>query len=180
MRMYEIADEYDARGRQLPTTVRKNQGGTEFRTARAIASEYFPESYKTRSASDTLSSGWPFAEETSIPLDNAQRLPNIPEFASIRRYIAARNEYGNQLATIEPEEPNTDGPPSSGVTPRRIRQLESVYGTDRVPLMLDVSWEIDDGLQTVTKTFFPPFTKVDREEDYRRAWEEFTKRYGNE
>jgi hypothetical protein len=180
MRMYEIADEYDARGRQLPNTVRKNQGGTEFRTARAIASEYFPESYKTRSASDTLSSGWPFAEETSIPLDNAQRLPNIPEFASIRRYIAARNEYGNQLATIEPEEPNTDGPPSSGVTPRRIRQLESVYGTDRVPLMLDVSWEIDDGLQTVTKTFFPPFTKVDREEDYRRAWEEFTKRYGNE
>jgi hypothetical protein len=45
--------------------------------------------------------------------------------------------------------------------------------------MLDVSWEIDDGLQTVTKTFYPPFTKVDREEDYRRAWEEFSRRYGN-
>jgi hypothetical protein len=25
--------------------------------------------------------------------------------------------------------------------------------------MLDVSWEIDDGLKTVTKTFFPPSPK---------------------
>ena len=46
--------------------------------------------------------------------------------------------------------------------------------------MLDVSWEIDDGLQTVTKTYYPPFTKVDREEDYRRAWEEFEKCYQSE
>lgn len=180
MRMYELADEYDARGRNLPNTSRKNQGGTEFRTAREVAAAHFPEAYKTRPASDALSSDWPFADETSIPLDQAQRLPYIPEFASIHRYIAARNKYGDQLATLEPEEPNTDGPPSPDFTPHRIRQLNSVYGPGRVPLMLDVSWEIDDGLQTVTKTFYPPFTKVDREEDYRRAWEEFKKRYGNE
>jgi hypothetical protein len=179
MRMYELADEFGARGRQLPNTTRKNQGGTEFRTARAVASEHFPETYKTRPASDALSSSWPFAGETSIPLDQAQGIPDIPEFASFHRYVAARNKYGDHLATLEPEVPSTDGPPSPDFTPHRIRQLESVYGPGRVPLMLDVSWEIDDGLQTVTKTFYPPFTKVDREEDYRRAWEEFSRRYAN-
>jgi hypothetical protein len=178
MRMYELADEFDSQGRRLRNTTRKDQGGTECRTARAVAAEHFPEPYKIHPAIDALSSHWPFADETSIPLDQAQRVPDIPEFASIHRYVAARNEYGDQLATLEPEEPNTDGPPSPDFTPSRIRQLESVYGTGRVPLMLDVSWEIDDGLQTVTKTFYPPFTKVDREEDYRRAWEEFSRRYG--
>jgi hypothetical protein len=114
MRMYELADEYDALGRQLPNTVRKNQGGTQFRTARNEALEKHPEAYKIRPAEDAISPDWPFT-----------------------------NEVG-------------DAPP------------------------LEVSWEIDDGLQTVTKTFYPPFTKVDREADYARAWEEFEKRYGGQ
>jgi hypothetical protein len=114
MRMYELADEYDARGRQLPNTVRKNQGGTQFRTAREDALQKHPEAYKTRPAADALSPDWPFTKE-----------------------------IGN-------------APP------------------------LEASWEIDDGLQTVTKTFYPPFTKVDREADYARAWEEFEKRYGGQ
>ena len=178
MRMYELADEFDGRGRRVRNTTRKDQGGTEFRAARTIAAEHFPEAYKTRPSSDALCSDWPFAGETSIPFDQATRVPDIPEFASIHRYVAARNKYGDQLATLESEESSTDGPPAPDFTRQRIRQLESVYGTGRVPLMLDVSWEIDDGLQTVTKTFYPPFTKVDREEDFRRAWEEFEKRYG--
>jgi hypothetical protein len=177
MRMYELADEFDGRGRRIRNTTRKDQGGTECRTARAVAAAHFPEAYKTRPASDALSVDWPFADETSIPLNQAKRVPDIPEFASIHRFVAARKKYGDQLATLEPEEPNTDGPPSPDFTPHRIRQLETVYGPGRVPLMLDVSWEIDDGLQTVTKTFYPPFTKVDREEDYRRAWEEFERRF---
>jgi hypothetical protein len=85
-----------------------------------------------------------------------------------------RVKYGDQLTTLEAE---PDGPPYPDFTSHRIRQIEFVYGPGRVPLMLDVSWEINDGLQTVTKTFYPPFTIVDREEDYRRAWEEFSRRY---
>ncbi|MFN6398858.1 MAG: hypothetical protein ACK449_03085 [Planctomycetota bacterium] len=95
-----------------------------------------------------------------------------------RRYLATRAKYGDHFGTLAPEKPDIDGPSSPEFTPHRIRQLESVYGRGRVPLMLDVSWEIDDGLQTVTKTCYPPFTKVHREEDCRRDWEEFEKRYG--
>lgn len=85
MRQYEAVDEYDARGRRIPNTARKDDGGTEFRTARA---------------------DW----DSKSPLT--------------------------------------------------------------------VSWKIDNGLQTVTKTFHPPFTKVDREEEYRTAWGVFGKQTG--
>ena len=122
MRMYELADEYDARGRHLPNTTRKNQGGTQFRTARKEAVEAYDgkhaAAFSTRPAADALSDQWPFTEQTT-------------------------DENGE-------------------------------------PLSLEASWPIDDGLQTVTKTFYPPFTKVDREEDYRRAWEVFSKRYGED
>lgn len=36
---------------------------------------------------------------------------------------------------------------------------------------LTISWQIDNGNEEVEKTFYPPFTKVDREEDYRRVYE---------
>lgn len=177
MRMYELADEFDARGRRLPNTTRKSQGGTQFRTARQAAAEEHPEAYRTRPAEDALSPDWPFADETSTPLEEASSIPDLPEFASIRRYVAAVEELGDKIATAEPEDPASDGPPSDDFTAARIQQLESVYGHGRVPLMLDVSWPIDDGLQTITKTFYPPFTKVDREADYARAWQEFERRY---
>lgn len=94
MRQYELVDEYDTRGRHIPNTTRKNQGGTEFR-------------------------------------------------AALEEWQAAGND------PLDPKAPP-----------------------------LTVSWEIDDGLQTVTKTFYPPFTKVDREADYARAYEVFQQRYG--
>ena len=46
-----------------------------------------------------------------------------------------------------------------------------VHGKDRGRLMLAVSWEIDDRPQNVTKTFCTPFTQIDRDADYARAWE---------
>jgi hypothetical protein len=41
-----------------------------------------------------------------------------------------------------------------------------------------VSWEIDNGNRTVTKTFYPPFTHVDRFEDYKTAYRVFSERLG--
>lgn len=83
MRQYEAADEYDARGRHIPNTTRKDPGAKEFREAR-------------------------------------------------------------------------EG--RDGISP------------------LTVSWEIDNGKKTLTKTFYPPFTPVDREPDYEQSWKFFEDR----
>ncbi|WP_395752923.1 hypothetical protein [Prosthecobacter sp.] len=88
MRGYELVDEYDAQGRRLPNTARKDPGATELRT-------------------------------------------------------------------------------------RRRETTNSDTGQPTAPL--SATWEIDNGLSQVTKTFHPPFTRVDRESDYRQAWEVFAK-----
>lgn len=92
MRGYERQDLFDAHGRRLPTTTRKDAGAKELRDALKLL------------------------------------LPN----ADFRD--AALNYRGEPIT---------------------------------------VSWPIDNGRQTVTRTFYPPFTTVDREEDYRVAYEFF-------
>ena len=58
---------------------------------------------------------------------------------------------------------------------REVRDsLEDWSGNDAVT----VSWDLDNGRTTVTKTFYPPFTKVDREADYARAYEVLKQRHG--
>lgn len=92
MRGYERQDLFDAHGRRLPTTTRKDAGAKELRDALKLL------------------------------------LPN----ADFRD--AALNYRGEPIT---------------------------------------VSWPSDNGRQTVTRTFYPPFTPVDREEDYRVAYEFF-------
>lgn len=85
MRQYELADEFDAKGRRIPNTTRKSPGAKEFREK--------------------------------------------------------REEW-------------------DGKSP------------------LEVTWEIDGGNRTVTRAFHPPFTRVDREADYARAYTFFQTRQG--
>lgn len=92
MRGYERQDLFDARGRRLPTTTRKDAGAKELRDA-----------------------------------------------------LKARS-------------PTLD-----------FRDAALAYTGDP----LTVTWPSDNGRQTVTRTFCPPFTPVDREEDYRVAYEFF-------
>ncbi|WP_018158481.1 hypothetical protein [Thioalkalivibrio sp. ALE14] len=45
---------------------------------------------------------------------------------------------------------------------------------------ITVTWETDSGNSTVTRTFYPPFSHVDRIEDYRTAYRVFAERLGIE
>jgi hypothetical protein len=97
MRGYERQDLFDAHGRRLPTTTRKDPGAKELR--------------------DALKS----------------QAPNLDFRAAALAYAGAP---------------------------------------------ITVTWPIDNGRSTVTRTFHPPFTAVDREEDYRVAYEVFSQRLG--
>ena len=43
---------------------------------------------------------------------------------------------------------------------------------------ISVSWSLNNGLEEVTKTFYPPFNHVDRIEDYKTAYRVFSERLG--
>ena len=95
MRGYERQDLFDAHGRRLPTTTRKDAGAKELRDALKLL------------------------------------LPN-----------------------------------------RDFREAALAYDGDPIT----VNWPIDHGRWTVTRTFHPPFTPVDREDDYRVAYAFFKER----
>jgi hypothetical protein len=54
---------------------------------------------------------------------------------------------------------------------------ELLLGHDGISPLI-VNWEIDNGYQTITKAFHPPFTNVDRIEDYMTAYRVFSERLG--
>lgn len=67
--------------------------------------------------------------------------------------------------------PNTTRSDPGG---REVREARTKHnGID--PLF--VSWSIDNGHRRVSKTFYPPFTRVNREDDYARVYEAFESRY---
>ena len=88
------------------------------------------------------------------------------QFPVMRQYELA-DEYDNKGRRI----PNTTRKDRGAKEVREARQ--DWDGTSP----LTVSWLIDDGRQEVSKTFYPPFTKVDREADYEQAWQVFTERF---
>jgi hypothetical protein len=58
------------------------------------------------------------------------------------------------------------------------KELREALKTYNGAVPLAVSWKVDNGRATVTKAYYPPFTRVDREDDYRRAWMSFAARFG--
>jgi hypothetical protein len=88
------------------------------------------------------------------------------QFPVMRQYELA-DEYDAKGQRL----PSTDRKAAGGKEVREARK--NWDGTSP----LTVSWQINDGLETVTKTFYPPFVKVDREAEYEQAYEVFKNKY---
>ena len=101
-----------------------------------------------------------------LTLDELQLIYRA-QFPVMRQYEIA-DEYDAHGILI----PSTNRKAAGGKEVRAARK----DWDDESPLT--VSWQIDDGNQTVTKTFYPPFTRVDREADYEYAYEFFKAKYG--
>ncbi len=56
---------------------------------------------------------------------------------------------------------------------KELRDARNEHGDEKP---IHVSWPCNGGQDTTSQTFYPPFVKVDREEDYARAYDEFKRR----
>ena len=101
-----------------------------------------------------------------LTIDELQTIYRV-QFPVMRQYELA-DEYDAKGQRL----PSTDRKAAGG---KEIREARKTYDGESP---LTVSWQIDDGLQTVTKTFYPPFVKCDRESDYDHAYEVFKAKYG--
>ena len=89
------------------------------------------------------------------------------QFPVLKSYDEADlyDSKGNRL-------PNTDRRDSGG---KEVREAMKNHD-DKTPVT--VSWQIDNGNITVTRTFYPPFEYVDRIDDYKTAYRVFSERLG--
>ena len=105
------------------------------------------------------------AQALNLTLDELQTIYRV-QFPVMRQYENA-DEYdakGRRLPNTVRKDPGA-------------KELREACKSHDGAMPLTVSWRIDNGLATVSKTFHPPFTRVDREEDYRRAWAAFIARF---
>jgi hypothetical protein len=105
------------------------------------------------------------AQALKLTLDELQTIYRV-QFPVMCQYENA-DEYdakGRRLPNTMRKDPGA----------KELREARKSHGG---ALPLTVSWRVDNGLATVTKTFHPPFTRVDREEDYRRTWAAFIARF---
>jgi len=74
-------------------------------------------------------------------------------------------ELADEFDSIGNRLPNTVRSDPGG---REVREARTKHnGLDP----LSVSWTVDNGRKAVSRTFYPPFTRVNREDDYARAYE---------
>ncbi|MCB0323264.1 MAG: hypothetical protein KDD69_06800, partial [Bdellovibrionales bacterium] len=105
------------------------------------------------------------AMSLGLTLEELQTIYRV-QFPVFRQYELA-DEYDQQGRRL----PNTARKDAGGT---EVRAARAEHG-DEAPLT--VSWTIDEGKQTVTKTFYPPYERFDRESDYREAWAFFSERF---
>jgi len=89
------------------------------------------------------------------------------QFPVMKNYEEA-DEYDSRGQRL----PNTKRKDAGGTEIRAARSDHDGIS----PLI--VNWKIDHGKQAITKTFYPPFSSVDRIEDYRTTYRVFSERLG--
>jgi hypothetical protein len=107
------------------------------------------------------------AQAFGLTLDELLTIYRI-QFPVMRQYEKA-DEYdvkGRRLPNTTRKDPGA-------------RELREMRETHDCTSPLTVTWKVDNGLATVAKTFHPPFIRVDREDDYRRAWVSFAARFSD-
>ena len=106
------------------------------------------------------------AMSLSLTIDQLIQIYNV-QFAVMGDY-EKNDEYDSRGQRL----PNTKRKDAGG---KEVREARTTHD-DISPLT--VSWKIDNDNQAVTKTFYPPFSHVDRIEDYRIAYRIFSERLG--
>lgn len=86
-----------------------------------------------------------------------------------------KNQGGKELRAARKEAKRIHGEVYEPQPAEEFFEFDQQQSDTDIP-PLTVTWPINNNTESVTREFHPPFFKVDREEDYRRAWEAFEQR----